>query len=199
MSVFSTSQPTVSSSHYWLTSGLPDLPSSAKKGSNWDQQRVHWYLIQDWPGLLPCPGLKHFNHALSQNSSSNWFFLDRKRQSTALFHLPLKPFWLSASVDIPRDAGKRSAAARNRVHFVQINVTVTIATIKTILSRILIDRYVWSKHKINRSNSNMVFKDIFSFFFSKHSKLGLADLFKLFILSFKAYRTNLILYTKTNC
>ena len=34
MSVFSTSQPTLSSSHYWLTSGGPDLPSSAKKGSN---------------------------------------------------------------------------------------------------------------------------------------------------------------------
>ena len=34
MSVFSTSQPTLCLSHYWLTSGGPDLPSSAKKGSN---------------------------------------------------------------------------------------------------------------------------------------------------------------------
>ena len=49
MSVFSTNQPTLSLSHYWLTSGGPDLPSSAKKGSNWDQQRVHWYLIREWP------------------------------------------------------------------------------------------------------------------------------------------------------
>ena len=31
-------------------------------------------------GLLPCPGWKHFNHALSQYSSGNWFFLYRMRQ-----------------------------------------------------------------------------------------------------------------------
>jgi hypothetical protein len=46
-------------------------------------------------------------------------------------------------VDVPRDAGTRFEAARNRAYLVQIYVTVeTIATIKTILSRILIDRYV---------------------------------------------------------
>ena len=129
MSVFSTNQPTVSSSHYWLTSSGPDLQSSAKKGSNWDQQRVHWYLIQEWP----CPGLKHFNHALSQFASGNWFFMDRKRHPDTFgalhcFQRPLKLFWLSVSVDVPRYAGPRFEAA----YLVQIYVTVeTIATIKT--------------------------------------------------------------------
>ena len=46
-SVFSASQPTVSSSHYWLTSGGPYSTNSAKKESNCHQQRVHWYPIQE--------------------------------------------------------------------------------------------------------------------------------------------------------
>ena len=134
------------------TSGGPDLQSSAKKGSNWDQHRVHWYLKQEWPvtmswfktkSTMPCS-----NIPLATDFS--WIKKTaRYIQSTALFHLPLKLFWLFASVDVPRDAGTRFAAARNRAYLVQINVTVeTIATIKTILSRILIYRYVWSKLKI---------------------------------------------------
>ena len=47
ISVFSTSQPTVSLNHYRLSSGGSYSPNSAKKESNCHQQRVHWYLIQE--------------------------------------------------------------------------------------------------------------------------------------------------------
>ena len=53
ISVFSTSQPTVSLNHYWLSSGGPYSPNSSKKESNSHQQRVHWYLIQEGHLTLP--------------------------------------------------------------------------------------------------------------------------------------------------
>jgi hypothetical protein len=64
-------------------------------------------------------------------------------RNSALFRLPLKLFWFSASVDGPRDARTKFAAARSRAYLVQIYVTVkTIAAIKTILLRILMDTLV---------------------------------------------------------
>ena len=69
--------------------------------------------------------------------------IDSYIQNSALLHLPLKLFWLSASVDVPRDARTRFAAARSRAYLVQIYVTVkTIAAIETILLRILMDMLV---------------------------------------------------------
>ena len=75
--VFSTSQPTVSLNHYWLSSGGPYSPNSAKKESNCHQQRVHWYLIQE--EHLTLPWFENVNNAWSQNSSGNSFLLDWKR------------------------------------------------------------------------------------------------------------------------
>jgi len=61
-------------------------------------------------------------------------------QNSALFNLPLKLFWLSASADAPGDARTRFAAVRSRAYLEQIYVAVrTIAAIETILLRILMD------------------------------------------------------------
>ena len=157
-SVFSASQSTVSSSHYWLTSGGPYSTNSAKKESNCHN---NGYIGNPYKkGTLPYPGLKKVNRAWSQYSSGNRFFPDWKRwtaASRALFHLPLTLFWFSASGDIPSDARARFAAARNRAYLVQIYVTVeTISAIETIRLRILMDMFVWSKLIINWSWSNMV-------------------------------------------
>ena len=100
-------------------------------------RRAYYHALVLKKSILPCPNIPLV-------TDFSWIEkTDSYIQSSALFHLPLKLFWLSASVDVPRDARTRFAAARKRAYLVQIYVTVkTIAAIETILLRILMDMLV---------------------------------------------------------